>query len=673
MKLAKHDNKLKTNAEIESQNFGIGDASVVIEILRNRLYKHKIRTLVQEYICNARDAMRECDSKGDVKITAPTKIDPTFKVRDYGPGITPDRMAGVFVLYGSSTKRDTNGQTGGFGIGAKSAWSYTDSFTINTYVDGTQRTYVAHTGVNNNGRLDLISTIKTNEPNGTEIQIAVNPKDISDFYNAITRAIYFWDSGYNLINKDNYADSLDRQKGEFFNKTLELITDDMRIPYNIKSRSSSVIASIDGVAYCLESLQNKVPELDQLRGLVKNSYILHLPNGFLEVSASREEISDSEHTVKNITKLVDRLIQDVDRFIKSQFKGIVDPYKYFEKYNELKDKYNMSNHCIIGDYEIRHDAIRSDLFESVEFLNCHLDYSGRLIKTNKNKHRNDCKIRDYAFDELYFQEDDSIVKLNKRLREYLPGKDGLVLIKCIPGQEKAYRQIVKDLGFKSVKTLDLPVVVKAPRVTIPRDKKEFCIHTYNGDRKDTEYVTLDSNTSKWYYIEMISNRIPYSSQQVSEMSMFLGINICGLSKASVSMVKDNINFKPLDSYLQKYKPTKVHVLKYIATLSKNQNIIDELEQFKGIDNKVINKMLDIYKSFSKYSTYCNIPKDIEIILKKQKAVKDFIVADSGFNKYMDTNFKFILQVFENFYRIKDSKDDIILFINHKTKQIKKGA
>ena len=43
MKLAKHNNALKTNVETESQNFGIGDTSVVIEILRNRLYKHKIR------------------------------------------------------------------------------------------------------------------------------------------------------------------------------------------------------------------------------------------------------------------------------------------------------------------------------------------------------------------------------------------------------------------------------------------------------------------------------------------------------------------------------------------------------------------------------------------------------------------------------------------------------
>ena len=53
MKLGNHNNSLETNAEFQSLTFGIGDANVVIEILRNRLYKFKIRTLVQEYISNA--------------------------------------------------------------------------------------------------------------------------------------------------------------------------------------------------------------------------------------------------------------------------------------------------------------------------------------------------------------------------------------------------------------------------------------------------------------------------------------------------------------------------------------------------------------------------------------------------------------------------------------------
>src|SRR5271170_1134690 len=103
MKLQGHSNKLETNVtESENQDFSIGDASVIIDILRNRLYEHKIRTTAQEYICNSRDAMREVGKGNEFEITVPTRLNPVFKVRDFGPGISPDRMTNVFLKYGAS-------------------------------------------------------------------------------------------------------------------------------------------------------------------------------------------------------------------------------------------------------------------------------------------------------------------------------------------------------------------------------------------------------------------------------------------------------------------------------------------------------------------------------------------------------------------------------------------
>ena len=188
MKIAQHSNALETNVEVKSQDFGIGNASKIIGILRNYLYEHKVRTLVQEYMSNARDAMREAKSNEKIVVTVPNQMNPVFKVRDFGPGITPQRMSKVFIQYGESTKEGTNAQTGGFGIGAKSAWAYTDSFTIISITSGVKRTYVAHTGVNNQGRLDLVDTVDTDEPTGTEIHVAVKSQDLGQFQNAIWRA-----------------------------------------------------------------------------------------------------------------------------------------------------------------------------------------------------------------------------------------------------------------------------------------------------------------------------------------------------------------------------------------------------------------------------------------------------------------------------------------------------
>jgi len=192
MRMETVKNTMKTNVKVKSKEFGIGDVSAVIEILRSKLYSNPIQTLVQEYLCNGRDAMREINSKKSIQVTVPVPLNPVFKVRDFGPGVNPDRMENVFIMYGASTKRKSNKQTGGFGIGSKIAWAYTDSFTITTFIDGIKRVYCAHIGVNKNGMLDLLSTEKTNERNGTEIQLAVSGDDLHAFKNAIFRATYFW-------------------------------------------------------------------------------------------------------------------------------------------------------------------------------------------------------------------------------------------------------------------------------------------------------------------------------------------------------------------------------------------------------------------------------------------------------------------------------------------------
>ena len=186
MKLFEHSNTLQTNVQGETQSFGIQDCSVIIEILRNKIYSHKIRTLTQEYISNAFDSHRELGKKDNkFDITVPTALNPVLKIRDYGPGVNPQRMSQVFIMYGSSTKRENNNEIGGLGLGAKSAFSYSDSFSIVTFVDGTKRSYVAHIGANNQGRLDLVAVEETKEENGTEIQIAVKPYDVNKFRDAV--------------------------------------------------------------------------------------------------------------------------------------------------------------------------------------------------------------------------------------------------------------------------------------------------------------------------------------------------------------------------------------------------------------------------------------------------------------------------------------------------------
>jgi hypothetical protein len=195
--------KSQSNTLNDTYDFKIGDAAVVIDILRNKLYSDKIRVVTQEYLCNARDAMRECGNTTDkIEVTLPTKKNPVFKIRDYGPGLSEERVQEVFVQFGRSTKRETDVQTGGFGLGGKSAFCYTESFLVVSIHGGLETHYVAHLGRNAVGTLEKVFQGPTSAKAGVEIQIGVNLSselfdedsldDLTRFHHGVYRTIAFW-------------------------------------------------------------------------------------------------------------------------------------------------------------------------------------------------------------------------------------------------------------------------------------------------------------------------------------------------------------------------------------------------------------------------------------------------------------------------------------------------
>lgn len=670
MKLAQTTNNFKSNIEnVQSQNFGIGDASVVIEILRNRLYKNKIQTLVQEYICNGRDAMREIDSKESIKITCPTRFDYTFKVRDYGPGITPDRMSTVFVNYGSSTKRSNNKQTGGFGIGAKSAWSYTDSFTIITYVNGIKRTYVAHTGVNNNGQLDLISTKDTSEKNGTEINIAVNKNDISKFNNAIRRCVYFWKKDTYNISGENFNT---HTKGVMFNKFLELNV-------NNTTYNNDIICTIDDIQYTLTSFLEKIPSLKELKSLVNGNFIIHIPNGLVEVSASREEISDSEHTIKYLTRLLDQTCKEIKDSVNNHFKNIKNTYDYIDKFNKYQGKFNLEKFSIYGDYKLKLKwrektaiGLTSKLFEEVKFYKVYLDTKGRFKKVCVN---NDKRTSGLSFDihleqkdRLFFNKSESNLMVGKRLRKYLETHMDCILIENL-ANNKSFDKVINDLNFKDLTTIALPVNIKNTKTNRP--VKQFCLHLYNSYIRNNIYTSVDSNDKEWYYIELEGNSLPqeYCKDSIQALEKFFNIRICGLSSSAIKTIKNDKNFKPLKTLINEFKPKKEHIIDVINGKKQNVKYYNFVLKAHNISDKKFVELNNLYTNlYTNYSAKESVylPEKLRKKIEESQEVKDFIKKDKILSEYFA---KFSLLSYS--HNLDKNIEDFVLYINAKSKVLKK--
>ena len=352
MKISSVNSTVSTNNQnASSYDFNIGDVGTIIEILRNRLYSNPVQTLTQEYLCNARDSHREAGkSDAPIKVTLPTKLESCLKIRDYGVGLSKDRVCDVFVRYGKSTKRSDNVQTGGFGLGAKSAWAYTDSFVVVSYYDGICSTYVAHTGKSSNGTFELINEVETREPNGVEVQIPIKETDIEKFISAVYRTTYFWETRPEFhgitdieIPNDYLNPCIKYQKNNIYLMPANEFTENL---FETRHINNKTFVLIDKIPYKIDKFQYKVENLGKLNNVVHKNNItfIEVNNGDIDVAASREEVANDASNISKLEKVCEKAFTNIWEIVREEFDVHFDNLDSFIKvYSNLKETFTFSN------------------------------------------------------------------------------------------------------------------------------------------------------------------------------------------------------------------------------------------------------------------------------------------------------------------------------------------
>lgn len=197
--------------EFEELTFDISDEDkgLLLAAFADGIYSQKIDSLVREIVSNAVDSHLEAgtDDPVIVEIVDTFNEQPYLRVIDTGVGISPERVVNVFVNYFKSTKRDSNLQIGGYGIGAKSPLSYTDLFYVETVYDGIEYNYVVHKGTTESllPKMVLSSREETDAANGTSIIVPIKSRsDIDKFKEAIRRQLaYFHGVYFKGVGVDN--------------------------------------------------------------------------------------------------------------------------------------------------------------------------------------------------------------------------------------------------------------------------------------------------------------------------------------------------------------------------------------------------------------------------------------------------------------------------------------
>ena len=158
--------------------FGVEAGAMLFNALSSTIYSDKIGSMIREVFSNAYDEFcKPSTSNTPIKVTLPTEYVSRFEVRDYGTGITEEDIYNVYGVYFKSTKRDSDAEIGGFGIGAKSPFAYSDNFTVDSYVDGKKISYLMFKDENGEPGISKMGEEDTDEPNGLCVSIATEAGD----------------------------------------------------------------------------------------------------------------------------------------------------------------------------------------------------------------------------------------------------------------------------------------------------------------------------------------------------------------------------------------------------------------------------------------------------------------------------------------------------------------
>lgn len=276
----------------ESHAVQVAGTREFIEMLSSNLYSRPKEAMIREILCNADDAHKEAGYDGPIEITL--SDDNTLSIRDRGWGIPHEKMHIIYGTYGGSTKKKDSMATGGFGLGCKSPWSYTDAFTVANCHAGTKtinsmlRVSADHGGLPAIIPLAQFDTTET----GIEVRIDIRAQDLREITSLIKSMVYR--GGMKATFNGEEMDAISYPEDETYKLMLG-----NNLGHKMMVKYGAVLYPVENQDVYRDYYENIVSYLQH-----GSTLILLAPPDSLVISPNRENISYLEKTQKQIWMLL---------------------------------------------------------------------------------------------------------------------------------------------------------------------------------------------------------------------------------------------------------------------------------------------------------------------------------------------------------------------------------
>lgn len=279
------------------QTFKVEAGSKAFKVLSDSLYTDKMGAGIREIISNALDANAEA-GKADhpIKLNFPASDNLTFSVRDFGKGLSEKDIFELYTTFFKSTKDQSNDFIGGFGIGSKSPFAYTNSFLVASYQEGIKKVYMM-TLINDEPSCMKLSEEETEEENGLEVSYQVKANDLIKFQQKI---IYLC-MGLSVKPIHNYPDELYTWEDH----------------ENIANKFKILNPEINGGVSLANGLYVRIGQILYPAPIkIHDRYHYHIPIcavvdvsiGELELTASRETLASNESNDQKVKSIIKSIV-----------------------------------------------------------------------------------------------------------------------------------------------------------------------------------------------------------------------------------------------------------------------------------------------------------------------------------------------------------------------------
>lgn len=367
-------------------NFGISEDPAFFQILSSALYKDPMLAMVRETICNAWDA--HIDSGRTDRPLLITLDDEHLCIRDFGKGI-PDSLIGpIYGVYGASTKKNDGRQTGGFGLGCKSPFSYSDHFEVTSYHAGVKTIYSMSKSsgqVQGKPSITPLASFKTDET-GIQVRIPLVADKQNNRLPSLVRQVVFNGDIKAMFNGELLPTlGLDIAENEFV-----LLNNLSKFAPDMEHLKDTIYLRYGNVIYPVESSAEYADLYSMVSSIVSRKYrcklIMQADPDSISITPSRESLTMSDITVNSVKALFNKFLAQFRHnvAIATRHQEFVDEFvqEAVNKADTIHNKLSLDGWVIPGVPDTTSDVVlrNNDQFAMLEVIQ---RYSrGTALKAN---------------------------------------------------------------------------------------------------------------------------------------------------------------------------------------------------------------------------------------------------------------------------------------------------